>query len=166
LKKTIIRNAIVEDLKDITDIYNDAILKTVATFDTEVKTLDEQKIWFEEHGPKNPLIVAEQDGKLVGWAALSKYSTRCAYSDTAEISLYVKEGYQQKGIGKQLMEKIIEKGEKAGIHAILARITDGNKVSIHLHEIFDFEHVGILKEVGNKFGKMLDVYLMEKVYKK
>ena len=160
-----IRLATIEDLKNITDIYNDAILKTNATFDTETKTLTEQKKWFKEHGSKNPIIVAEEDNEIVGWAALSKYDTKCAYSDTAELSLYVKPEYQKKGIGKQLMKRIIEDGEKAGLHAILARITDGNKVSIHLHELFGFKHVGVLKEVGFKFGKRLDVYIMEKVYK-
>ncbi len=160
-----IRKASLKDLKGITEIYNHAILNTVATFDTEIKTVKEQKRWFEEHGPKNPILVAEIDKEIVGFASLSKYSTRCAYSDTAEISFYVKEEYQGAGIGKQLMKEIVKKGEKAGLHAIIARITEGNKHSIHLHESVGFEHVGILREVGHKFGKRLDVYLMEKIYK-
>lgn len=161
-----IRKASLKDLKGITEIYNHAILNTVATFDTEIKTVKEQKRWFEEHGPKNPILVAEIDKEIVGFASLSKYSTRCAYSDTAEISLYVKEKYQGKNIGKQLMKEIIDAGEKAGLHAIISRISQGNKISIHLHETAGFKHVGIYKEVGYKFGKRLDVYLMEKIYKK
>ena len=161
-----IRSASIKDLDGITNIYNEAISKTVATFDTEEKSIDEQKIWFQEHGPKNPIIVAEENGNILGWAALSKYSTRCAYSNTAEISLYVKEKYQGRGIGKKLMEKIIQEGKKAGLHVILARITEGNEKSVYLHKSVGFEHVGILKEVGMKFGKQLDVYLMQKIYKK
>lgn len=161
-----IRNALIEDLDEITNIYNEAISKTVATFDTEEKSIDEQEIWFQEHGPKNPIIVAEEDGNILGWAALSKYSTRCAYSDTAEISLYVKDKHQSRGIGKKLMEKIIQEGKKAGLHVVLARITEGNEKSVHLHKLVGFEHIGILKEVGMKFGKRLDVYLMQKIYKK
>ena len=160
-----IRTASINDLKEITEIYNEAILKTVATFDTEEKSIGEQKKWFKEHGPKNPIIVAEENGKILGWAALSKYSTRCAYSDTSEISLYVKNEYQKRGIGKKLMKRIIEEGEKAGIHVVLARITQGNEKSIYLHKSVGFEHVGIMKEVGLKFGKRLDVYLMQKIYK-
>lgn len=160
-----IRSATLKDLNAITEIYNEAILKTTATFDKEIKSLGEQKAWFEEHGPKNPIIAAELEGNIVGWASLSKWSDRCAYSDTAEISLYVKEKYQGKGIGKKLMESIIKEGETAGIHAIIARITEGNKVSINLHESAGFEHIGVMKEVGLKFGKRLDVYLMEKIYK-
>jgi len=159
-----IRKAKLKDLNEITKIYNEAILKTVATFDTEIKTLQEQKTWFENHGSKNPIFVAEYDGFVVGWASLSQWSDRCAYSDTAEISLYVKEKYQGKGIGKKLMESILKEGEKVGLHAIIARITQGNKLSVHLHKKFGFKHIGVMKEVGQKFGKCLDVYLMEKIY--
>jgi phosphinothricin acetyltransferase len=160
-----IRRAIIKDLKEITDIYNEAILKTDATFDTEIKSIQEQKIWFKNHGIKNPILIAEQNGSVVGWASLSQWSDRCAYSDTAELSLYVKEEYQGKGFGKKLMESILKEGKKTGLHAIIARITQGNKLSIQLHEKFGFEHIGIMKEVGQKFGKRLDVYLMEKIYK-
>ena len=159
-----IRQATLDDLEDITDIYNEAILKTVATFDTEIKILEEQKIWFEQHGPNNPIVVAEEDDSIVGWAALSKYSTRCAYTNTAEISLYVKEEFQGKGIGRKLMDSIDKEGKKAGIHVVLARITEGNDISVHLHNSVGFEHVGVMKEVGLKFGKRLDVHLMQKIY--
>jgi len=160
----IIRQATINDLNSITEIYNEAILKTVATFDTEIKTLEENKFWFEEHGPKNPILVAEENGLIVGFASLSKYSTRCAYSDTAEISLYIREEYQGKGLGKRLMKAIIKEGETAGLHAVIARITEGNETSVHLHKSVGFEHIGIMKEVGNKFGKRLNVYLMQKIY--
>lgn len=159
------RRAKLKDLGEIAEIYNEAILKTVATFDTEIKSPDEQKTWFEEHGSKNPILVAEQDESIVGWASLSKWSDRCAYSDTAEISLYVKENCQGKGIGKKLMKAIIEDGKNAGLHAVIARITEGNKVSVHLHESAGFKHIGVMDEVGLKFGKCLDVYLMEKIYR-
>ena len=161
-----IRQAALDDLNDITRIYNEAILKTVATFDTKPKAINEQKSWFKDHGSKNPILVAEMEGIIVGWAALSKYSTRCAYADTAEISLYIDEKYQGKGIGKKLMKAIVEEGEKAGLHVVIARITEGNEKSVHLHKSVGFEHVGVMKEVGLKFGKRLDVHLMQKVYYK
>ena len=158
------RPATLEDLKDITEIYNQAILKTNATFDTKIKTIKEQIKWFEDHGEKNPILVALLNKNIIGFASLSKYSTRCAYSDTAELSLYIKEDYQDKGYGKKLMDSIIKEGKNVGIHAILSRITEGNEKSVHLHEAFGFKLVGIIKEVGYKFGKRLDVILMEKVY--
>ena len=160
-----LRQAKVEDLDAITEIYNDAILHTVATFDTKTKTLEEQKAWFDGHGPNNPIVVAEEDGLVVGWTALSSWSDRCAYSDTAEISLYVDEKHRGKGIGRKLIEAIIEEGKKAGLHAVIARIAEGNEVSVDLHKSVGFEHIGVMKEVGRKFGKLLDVYMMQKIYR-
>jgi len=159
-----IRQATLNDLDAITEIYNDAILKTVATFDTEPKTLEEQKSWFASHGPKYPILVAEQDGTIVGWASLSMWSDRCAYSDTAEISLYVEETHRGKGIGKKLLEAILQEGKKAGLHTVIARITAGNDISIRLAQSAGFEHIGVMKEVGRKFGKLLDVHLLQKIY--
>jgi L-amino acid N-acyltransferase YncA len=161
----IIRKATIDDLPAITEIYNQAILTTTATFDTEPKSLEEQKIWFESHGPKYPVLLAEEDDRVIGWASLSRWSDRCAYSDTAEISLYIYEKERGKGIGRKLLEAIIREGEKAGLHSIIARIAEGNEVSIHLHLSAGFEHIGIMREVGRKFGRFLDVYLMQKIYR-
>jgi phosphinothricin acetyltransferase len=155
-----------EDLPAITKIYNEAIIKTNATFDTKIKTINEQKEWFKNHGSNNPILVGVLDGFIVGFSALSMWSDRCAYSKTAEISLYIMEEYQKKGIGKKLMETIINEGKKSGLHTIIARITEGNEISIRLHESFGFEHIGVMREVGEKFGKRLDVFLMQKIFDK
>ncbi|HKR05197.1 MAG TPA: GNAT family N-acetyltransferase, partial [Bacteroidia bacterium] len=72
--------------------------------------------------------------------------------------------YRGKGIGKELLEQLILHGKKAGIHYMLARISEGNASSIHIHELFGFEHIGVMKEVGFKFGKFLNVHLMQKVF--
>ena len=159
-----IKQATLQDLGAITEIYNQAILNTVATFDTSPKTLEEQKDWFFRHGPRYSILVAQQDGLVVGWASLSMWSDRCAYSDTAEVSFYVKEDHQGKGIGRKLSEAIIQAGQNAGLHTVIARIVEGNETSIHIAESLDFKHIGIMKEVGQKFGKLLDVYLMQKIY--
>lgn len=149
----------------ITDIYNEAILTTDATFDVELKSVSEQKVWFDDHGKKNPILVAVVDGAVQGWASLSKWSTRCAYTKTAEISVYVKQEYRGRGIGTRLMHDILAAGETAGLHTVLSRITAGNDVSVHLHEQAGFEHIGIMKEVGNKFGRTLDVVMMQRIYR-
>lgn len=159
-----IRKAKPEDLEGITDIYNDAILKTTATFDTEPKTIDDQKQWLEEHGLRYPILVAEKGGLIIGWAALTAWSDRCAYSDTAEISLYIKEGYRGKGIGKKLGKAILREGRDAGLHTVIARVAEGNDASIQIFETLGFNHIGIMKEVGRKFGRLIDVYLMQKIY--
>lgn len=159
-----IRKAALADIPAITEIYNEAILTTDATFDNDPKTIAEQTKWFGEHGARNPVLVADVNGKVVGWASLSKWSTRCAYADTAEISLYIKEEYRNRGIGKVLMQGILGEGKKAGLHTVISRITATNNISINLHREFQFEDVGVMKEVGKKFGKLLDVLMMQKVY--
>jgi len=159
-----IRKAKLVDLGGITEIYNEAIHETTATFDTTPKTLEEQKAWFAEHDKKHPILVAEQNGLVVGWASLSRWSDRCAYSDTAEVSLYVKKELRGKGIGKTLLEALIEAGQKGGLHTVIARITEGNEPSMGLFKQEGFEVVGVMREVCRKFGKLLDVYMMQKIY--
>lgn len=159
-----IRPATQADLSAITEIYNDAIRDTVATFDTESKTLREQKYWFQSHDAKHPVLVAEQDGRIVGWASLSAWSDRCAYADTVESSLYVRKEYQGRGIGRKLLASLLQAGQEAGLHTVIARITEGNEVSLHLARSAGFELVGVMKEVGRKFGELLDVHLMQKIY--
>jgi L-amino acid N-acyltransferase YncA len=160
----LIRKASQKDLPVITDIYNEAIKTTTATFDTTPKTIEEQRLWFQDHGKKNPIMVAEQDGCIIAWGALSKWSDRCAYTDTAEVSLYVIEPYQGKGIGTHLLKELLEEGRKQGLHAVIARITEGNTHSLSMHESLGFFPIGVMREVGVKFGKRLDVHLLEKLF--
>lgn len=159
-----IRQATLADLGQITEIYNDAIQKTTATFDTMPKTLEEQERWFASHDSRHPIIIGEQDNIVAAWASLSQWSDRCAYADTAEISLYVKEEYRRQGIGKQLMKVSIQQGKVAGFHTLIARIAGSNKISVDLCKSFGFQYIGTMKEVGKKFGQVLDVHLMQLIY--
>lgn len=159
-----IREAVPEDLEPITAIYNDAILNTVATFDTEPKRVEDQQGWFASHGDKFPLVVAVLDHRVVGWASLSRWSDRCAYADTAELSVYVHEAYRGRGIGTALMRAVVHEGRTRGLHTILARIAEGNAISVRLHEAVGFHHIGTMREVGSKFGKRLDVQLMQLLF--
>jgi len=119
-----IRPAELADLDAITEVYNEAIRTTTATFDTQPKTKDEQLHWFESHGPKHPILVADLDGTVVGWACLSEWSDRCAYRETAETSFYVKEEHRGKGIGRNLKQAIVEEGHRLGFHTLIARVTE------------------------------------------
>ena len=164
MTRFIIRPATIDDLSTITEIYNQAIRDTVATFDTETKTAEEQRPWFETHGERYPFLVAEQNGRVVGWAALSAWSDRCAYAETAEISLYIDEAHRSRGIGHALTDAIIAAGKQAGLHSLIARIAGENEDSIRMAESFGFVTIGVMKEVGHKFGRRLDVVLMQKMY--
>ncbi len=160
-----IRKAELKDLDAITDIYNQAILTTTATFDTSTKTIDEQRAWFDKHGDKYPIIVALEGKEIIGWASMSAWSDRCAYAATAEASLYIREGWRGKGVGRELAVANLKAGREAGLHTAIIRITEGNDASIKLAESLGFKHIGVMKEVGNKFGKLLDVYLMQIIFK-
>ena len=160
----IIRPATLADAAAIAQIYNHEILHGVATFDTETKTTENREEWLRQHSDKYPVVVAVVDGLTVGFASMTRWSERAAYDDTAEISVYINPAYQAKGIGKQLMKAIIEAGKKGGLHCILSRITEGNDASIHLHKVCGFETIGVMKQVGRKFGKLLDVTMMQLLY--
>lgn len=152
-----------EHLKGITSIYNDAIENGIATFDTEQKSIDNRREWLQQHGPKYPVWVALAGTEVAGWASLSRWSDRCAYDNTAEISVYIHPEHQGKGLGKQLMKAVLEQGKQHGLHTVLSRITEGNDKSIYLHKELGFNLVGVLKEVGTKFGRTLDVTMMQKM---
>lgn len=159
-----VRKAFISDIEIITQIYNAAILETTATFDTEVKTIEDRKLWFDSHGQQHPIIVATIEQKIAGWASVSPYSDRKAYNTTVEVSVYVAAQYRNQGVGKLLLHQISNEAHQCGAHTILARITQGNDTSIHLHEQLGYEHVGVLKEVGVKFNQWLSVHLMQKVF--
>jgi L-amino acid N-acyltransferase YncA len=164
-KRIKIRNAEESDLRDITRIYNYAILNTTTTFDTRPKTVKSQEKWFRHHSEKYPVIVAEDKSGIVGWASLSQWSDRCAYDNTAEISVYVDENKQGKGIGNKLIGRIIRLAKKNKLHVIIARIAGENEISVHLHKKYGFTYAGSLKEVGFKFNRYIDVHLMQLILK-
>jgi phosphinothricin acetyltransferase len=159
----LIRKATIADLVAITGIYNEAILTTTATFDTEPKTIAERTEWFRSHDDRHPVLVAVLDQEVVGWSAINRWSDRPAYDDTAETSFYVKSGHRGKGIGKMLKAATIEEARRLNFHTLIARIAQKNPVSMHLNEIAGFVHVGVMREVGKKFGKWLDVFILQKM---
>jgi phosphinothricin acetyltransferase len=158
-----IRKAELTDLEAIRGIYNEAILTTTATFDTEPKGADERLQWFQSHDARHPIIVAVVDGNVVGWASLTQWSDRAAYDDTAETSFYVKSEFRGRGIGRKLKTATIEIARQLRLHTLIARVAEGSDESIHLNESAGFVRVGTLKEVGRKFGKLLDVHIMQKM---
>ncbi len=158
-----IRPAIPPDSGAIAEIYNDAVLTTTATFDTEPRTPAAQEAWLRSHGGRFAVLVAEQDGLIVGWTSLSQWSDRPAYDDTAETSVYVREEHHRRGIGRKLEEAIIDHARGAGFHTLIARIAGESTASLRLHEGLGFAHIGTMKEVGRKFGRLLDVHMMQKM---
>lgn len=154
-----IRTAERKDMEALLSIYNYEVLNGVATFDLEPKTMEERMKWFEAHNVENhPLIVAVIDDRAVGYASLSGYREKEAYRETVELSVYVDHQFRRRGIARAMMEAILEEARRRDdIHTVISVITGGNKASIRLHREFGFTHCGTMKEVGKKFGKLLDI---------
>lgn len=158
-----IRQAELSDIDAITDIYNEAILTTTATFDLEPKTREDRLQWFEDHDSRHPILVAERDGQVVGFSCLTRWNLRAAYEDTAETSFYVKAEYRGQGIGRKLKQAIIDEARRLGFHTLIAGAAEGSDASLHLNKSFGFSEVGTFKEVGRKFGKLIDVTYLQKI---
>jgi len=158
-----IRRATLVDLEAITAIYNEAILTTTATFDTEPKSVDERLDWYNTHDERHPVIVAIVEERVVGWASISRWSQRRAYDDTAETSFYVGSDFRGRGIGRQLKEAIIAEARRLRFHTLIARVAEGSEASLKLNESCGFVRVGTLREVGRKFGRLLDVHILQKI---
>lgn len=155
----ITRTARLTDMEDILRIYNYEVRQGTATFDVNPKTIEERLPWFYAHNVDNhPLIVAESDGKAVGYASLSEYREKEAYAATVELSVYVDPEYRRKGIARRLIADILaEARSREDIHTVISVITGGNEASIALHEEFGFTYCGTIREVGKKFGCLLDI---------
>jgi L-amino acid N-acyltransferase len=158
-----LRRAINSDLPAITRIYNEAIQTTTATFDTKRQTVRQRARWFEKHGRRHPVIVAEVDGTLVGWGCISPWSDRAAYNITGETSFYVKSEFRGRGIGRKLKSHIADEARRLGYHSLIARVAEGSDASLHINKSAGYKHVGTMREVGRKFGKLLDVHILQKI---
>ncbi len=158
-----IRTAIESDLPALTEIYNYEVMHGTATFDIHPKTVEERRGWLLKHNRGNhPLIVAEEDGAVVGYASLSAYRDKEAYSSTVELSVYVAPNARERGIGSRLTEEILKIAKSdERTHSVVSVITGGNDISVHLHEKFGFTYCGTLHEVGVKFAKYLDTVSYE-----
>jgi L-amino acid N-acyltransferase YncA len=158
-----IRTATRADVPAILDIYNDAVLTTTATYDYEPRSLQHRIQWFDDHERIGfPIFVAEDDqGKIVGWSSLSRFHDRKGYQFTCENSIYVAAHARGRGVGKLLLEPLIERARKLGLRAIIALIDASNEASVRLHARCGFFEVGRFPKVGFKFGRWLDVVYME-----
>jgi L-amino acid N-acyltransferase YncA len=157
----ILRAATESDLAAINDIYNYYVLHSTCTYQEDTETLESRREWFRHHGEQHPVIVAEADGHVVGWASLSAYHKRSAYRHTVENSIYLHHQHHHRGIGTLLLRELIVRARNLGHHAIIAGIDADQPASVALHTKFQFVKVGQMTQVGLKFGRWLDVIYME-----
>lgn len=157
-----IQKATLSDVNSILEIVNDAIAKTTAIYDYDLRTCEEQMEWFLLKEKNNfPVFVAELNNDIVGFGTYDSFRSKVGYRFTVEHSVYVKEGFAGKGIGKLLLEKLISTAKSENYHVMIGVIDASNENSIRFHEKFGFESIGILKEVGFKFNRWLDANLMQ-----
>jgi len=147
-----------DDWPEVARIYAEGLATGNATFETEVPTWDS---WNRAHLPDHR-FVAVVDARVVGWVAVSAVSDRCVYGGVVENSVYVDEGARGRGIGRALLERLVESTEAAGIWTIQTGIFPENLASVHVHQTVGFEVVGRRKRIGKLAGRWRDVLLMER----
>ncbi len=158
------RRAHRSDLSAITAIYNHYVQRSTATFEIAKRTPERSKAWFEELQSKGlPVLVAECSEQVVGWGSLSPYNSRCAYRGTLELSLYVDHRFVRQGIGRRLARGLLAWAGTSGYHCIVGVIASENSISLDMALDSGFRTVGVLKEVGYKFDRWLDVTIVQKL---
>jgi len=159
-----IRLAEVADAAAIRTIYNLEVTTATSTFDLVTRSLDDQVAWLEARsGAFSAIVAVDADDTVVGFASLSPYKERAAYRTTVEDSVYVDRERSGQGIGQLLLSHVVDVARASGFHAVMARIEASGAASRALHARCGFELVGIEREVGRKFGRWLDVAVMQLV---
>ena len=146
------------DWNRVREIFNEGIQTANATFRTEAPTWDE---WDKDH-LTNCRFVAKRSGEVVGWVALTPFSTMRAFSGVVEVSIYIASSAAGMGVGSRLLHHVINASEEHNIWTIQAMIFPENSASIHLHKKFGFEEVGTRKQIGKLNGVWRDVALLER----
>ena len=159
-RNIIIRPATPDDLIAINAIYNYYVERSTCIWTTQLCSEAERKAWYQEHGPSMPVLVAEHDGRVVGWGALGSFRAAYTAAGTLEDSIYVHHDFHRQRIGSQLLEALIELARHLGLRSLLANISADQTPSIRLHEKFGFQKAAHLRDVGQKFNQRFDaVYL-------
>ena len=158
-----IRTAEIADAESIREIYNREVTGSTVTFDLVPRTLSEQQAWLTARSGAHAVLVGHDGPVVLGFASLSPYRDRPAYSTTVEDSIYVHRDHHGEGVGRSLLAALIETAGAHGFHTVVARIVGGHEASIALHRSVGFGVVGTEREVGRKFGRWLDVVVMQRM---
>ncbi|MGC4034843.1 MAG: GNAT family N-acetyltransferase [Chitinophagaceae bacterium] len=159
-----IRIATENDLQQMLSIYNDIILHTTAVYDYEPHTMEMRKEWFDTKEKQGfPVFVAEENGVILGFSSIGPFRAWAGYKYSVENSIYVKNDCRGKGVGKLLLQPLIDATKELKMHTIIAGIDATNEASLRLHKLFGFEEVAHFKQVGWKFDRWLDLKFLQKI---
>jgi L-amino acid N-acyltransferase YncA len=157
-----IRHATSGDLDAALEIFNHEIVSGVNAWDLESVEGPDRERWLEAHADtRYPLLVAQDHAKVIGWAGLSPWAHHGAYERTAELSIFVDRSERGRGVGGSLLAQLISEARQVGHHVLIARIEASNEASRQLHLRAGFRSVGVMHEVGFKFGRFLDAEVLE-----
>ena len=158
----IVRPALPTDAARIADIYNQGIQARTATFETDLRTAEDQERWILEH-PGAPAVVAVSDGEVVGFAHAGEYRARACYRGIGEFSVYVDAQFRSRGVGKSLLRALTAEAQGLGYWKLVSRIFDFNVASRRLCQACGFREVGIYEKHGQLDGRWIDCVIVEKV---
>ena len=158
-----VRPATAADADAICRIYNQGIEDRVATLETELRTPAERRQWLANRSPRHPVIVAETNGEIVGWGSLNVFNPREAYRFVADFSVYVERTWRGRGVGRVLLEKLIELARAHGFHKMVLSAFPFNADGMALYEKLGFRTVSVYREQGRLDGKWVDTIIMEKL---
>ncbi len=156
-----IRLADVADLPAINAIYNYYVFSSTCTYQDEPSTTEECAAWFAGRDAAHPTTVAVENGEIVGWGSLNRFHARSAYRFTVENSVYVRADFHRRGIGRALLADLLTRAEQLGHRTVIALISADQLASIELHRRAGFVEAGVLRGVGFKFDRWLDVMYMQ-----
>ena len=157
-----IRRAVESDLPGIFAIYDDEVLHGTASFDEQPYTLERRQSWLSDHaGERHPVLVADAGAEIVAWGSLAPWSAQSACARAAEVSVYVHKHCLREGLGRTMLHELITHARAVELGVLLSRVTSDNQNTLELQAEFGFRHVGTLRRVAKKFGRLLDVELFE-----
>lgn len=159
-----LRDAENADLDTITEIHNHAVVHTTAIWNEDAVDRADRAAWLADRTARGyPVIVAADETGVVGYASYAQWRPHSGYRHTVEHSVYVRGDQRGRGIGKMLMTALIERARADGMHVMIGGIESGNAASIALHERLGFREVGRMPQVGAKFGRWLDLSMLQLV---
>jgi L-amino acid N-acyltransferase YncA len=158
-----LRPATEADASAICEIYNQGIEDRLATLETELRTPEERRAWLAARGPRHPVIVAEDGGRVVAWGSLNTFNPRDAYRHVADFSIYVARSHRGKGVGQRVLTRLVELARERDYHKMVLSAFPFNAAGMALYERLGFRTVGIYKEQGLLDGRWVDTIVMEKL---
>lgn len=160
----VVRDARHGDLPAILAIHNANIVASTAIWDEEPVGIEDRRAWFEDRTAAGmPVLVAELDGEVAGYASYGQWRPKVGYRFCVENSVYIADRFQRRGLATVLLAELLDRAARSGrVHTVVAAVEASNTGSIALHERFGFTVIGTMPEVGRKFGRWLDLTLMQR----